>query len=67
MGPDELTVASLLGRLDGVEEAILAMNPNVEGEATALYLAGLLGKRGVRVTRLRSVCPSAATSTTPIK
>ncbi len=52
VGPDELTVASLLGRLDGIEEAILAMNPNVEGEATALYLAGLLGKRGVRVTRL---------------
>ncbi|MCY3968337.1 MAG: recombination mediator RecR, partial [Acidobacteria bacterium] len=52
VGPDELTVASLLERLDGIEEAILAMNPNVEGEATALYLANLLARRGVRVTRL---------------
>ena len=52
VGPDELTVASLLERLDAVEEAVLAMNPNVEGEATALYLAALLARRGVRVTRL---------------
>jgi len=52
VGPDELTVSSLLQRLDGVEEAILATNPNVEGEATALYLANVLGRRGVRVTRL---------------
>ncbi len=52
VGPDDLTVASLLKRLDGVEEAILAMNPNVEGEATALYLASLLTNRGVRVSRL---------------
>ena len=52
VGPDELTVASLLDRLEDVEEAILAMNPNVEGEATALYLANLLNRRGVRVTRL---------------
>ncbi len=52
VGPDQLTVASLLDRLEGVEEVILAMNPNVEGEATALYLASLLSRRGVRVTRL---------------
>ncbi|MFN8164380.1 MAG: aminotransferase class III-fold pyridoxal phosphate-dependent enzyme [Solirubrobacterales bacterium] len=52
IGPDDLAIASLLGRLDGVEEVLLATNPNVEGEATALYLARLLKHRGVRVTRL---------------
>ncbi len=52
VGPDQLAVESLLARLAGVEEVILATNPNVEGEATALYLARLLKPRGVRVTRL---------------
>lgn len=52
VGPDQIAVAALLERLDGVEEAILATNPNVEGEATALYLARLLAPRGIRVTRL---------------
>ncbi len=52
IGPDELNVDSLLQRLEGVEEVILATNPNVEGEATALFLARLLKPRGVRVTRL---------------
>ncbi len=52
IGPDQLAIAGLLDRLDGVEEVILATNPNVEGEATALYLARLLKPRGVRVTRL---------------
>lgn len=52
IGPDDLAIASLLGRLEGVEEVLLATNPNVEGEATALYLARLLKHRGVRVTRL---------------
>lgn len=52
IGPDQIAVASLLERLDGVEETILATNPNVEGEATALYLARLLTPRGIRVTRL---------------
>ena len=52
VGPDELAIDSLLHRLDGVAEVILATNPNVEGEATALYLARLLKPRGVRVTRL---------------
>jgi len=42
----------LLARLDGVEEVILATNPNVEGEATALYLARLLKARDIRVSRL---------------
>ena len=52
IGPDELAIPQLLARLDGVEEVVLATNPNVEGEATALYLARLLKPRGVRVTRL---------------
>ena len=52
IGPDRLAIPALLERLDGVEEVVLATNPNVEGEATALYLARLLKPRGVRVTRL---------------
>lgn len=52
IGPDRLAVPGLLTRLAGVEEVILATNPNVEGEATALYLARLLKPLGVRVTRL---------------
>jgi hypothetical protein len=41
-----------IDRLAGIEEVLLATNPNVEGEATALYLARLLKPRGVRITRL---------------
>jgi recombination protein RecR len=52
IGPDRLAIPGLLARLEGVEEVILATNPNVEGEATALYLARLLKPRGLRVTRL---------------
>lgn len=52
IGPDQLRVAGLLDRLEGVEEIILATNPDVEGEATALYLARLLKPRGICVTRL---------------
>jgi recombination protein RecR len=52
IGPDELAIDGLLRRLDGVEEVVVATNPTVEGEATALYLARLLRPRGLRVTRL---------------
>lgn len=52
IGPDRLAIAGLLERLAGIEEIVLATNPNVEGEATALYLARLLKPRGIRVTRL---------------
>ncbi len=52
IGPDRLSIAGLLDRLTGIEEVIVATNPNVEGEATALYLARLLKGRGVLVTRL---------------
>ena len=54
IGPEDLKVRELFQRLDGesvVEEIILATNPNVEGEATAIYLAKLLKPLGVRLTR----------------
>ncbi len=59
VGPEQLKVRELLARLEpeGVEEVILCTNPNVEGEATALYLARLLKPLGVRVTRLASGLP----------
>jgi recombination protein RecR len=52
VGPEELAVEGLFARLAGVEEVVLATNPNVEGEATALYLARRLAGRVPRVTRL---------------
>ena len=59
IGPDELKIKGLLARVGqgGVEEVILATNPNVEGEATALYLARLLKPLGVRVTRIAMGVP----------
>jgi recombination protein RecR len=59
IGPDDLRIRELLRRLDseGVREVILATNPNIEGEATAMYLARLLGPLGVRVTRIASGLP----------
>jgi recombination protein RecR len=52
IGPDQLAIDGLMDRLDGVEEIILATNPNVEGEATALFLARVLRARNVKVSRL---------------
>lgn len=59
VGPDDLKIKGLLARVanGGVEEVILATNPNVEGEATALYLAKLLKPLGVRVTRIAMGVP----------
>jgi len=59
IGPDDLKVRELLTRVGGggVEEVILATNPNVEGEATAIYLAKLLKPLGVRVTRIAMGVP----------
>ena len=51
-GPDDLRIKELLARLDGVKEVIVATNPDVEGEATAVYLARLLKPMGVKVTRI---------------
>jgi recombination protein RecR len=57
IGPDDLRVRELVGRASGLREAIIATSPNVEGEATALYLAKLLKPLGVRVTRIASGLP----------
>jgi recombination protein RecR len=59
VGPEQLRIRELLERLggDGVEEVILATNPNIEGEATAMYLAKLLKPLGVSVTRPASGLP----------
>jgi recombination protein RecR len=59
VGPDDLKIRGLLSRVEGggVEEVILATNPNVEGEATAIYLARLLKPLGVRVTRIAMGVP----------
>lgn len=59
IGPEDLKVRELLARLDRGEaaEVILATNPNVEGEATAIYLAKLLRPLGLRVTRIARGLP----------
>ena len=58
IGPDELKIKGLLSRIgDGMIEVILATNPNVEGEATAIYLARLLKPLGVKVTRIAMGVP----------
>jgi len=58
-GPDQLRVRELVARLGGEEiaEVVLATNPNIEGEATASYLARLLKSMGIRVSRIASGLP----------
>ena len=59
VGPNDLKIPQLLARLngDGVQEVILALDPNIEGEATTTYLSRLLGPLGLKVTRLASGLP----------
>jgi recombination protein RecR len=59
IGPDQLRVRELLVRVEqeGVREVILCTNPNLEGEATAMYLARLLKPMGLTVTRIASGLP----------
>lgn len=59
VGPDDLTIESLLARIEpeGVREVILATNPSLEGEATALYVQRQLAGRDVRVTRIARGLP----------
>jgi recombination protein RecR len=59
VGPDQLRIRELLERIEpeGVREVILCTNPNIEGEATAMYLAKLLRPLGLRVTRIASGLP----------
>lgn len=62
IGPDELKVRELLPRLKSgeVQEVIMATNPNLEGEATAMYLTRLIAPLGIRVTRLARGLPVGA-------
>ena len=59
VGPEQLKISGLMERVrgGGVEEVILATNPNVEGEATAIYLSKLIKPLGVRVTRIAMGIP----------
>lgn len=58
IGPDDLKIKELLGRIDEkTKEIIIATNPNVEGEATAIYLAKLMKPMGVRITRIARGLP----------
>lgn len=62
VGPEGLTIASLIDRVkrEGTKEVILATNPNIEGDGTALYLSNELGTLGVRVTRLARGLPTGS-------
>ena len=57
--PNELNIKSLLERIakDDIEEIILATNPNIEGETTAMYLAKLIKNFGIKITKLASGIP----------
>jgi recombination protein RecR len=59
IGPEQLKIKELITRLEpeGVSEIILCTNPNIEGEATAMYLARLLKPLGLHVTRIASGLP----------
>ena len=58
IGPDDIKIKELLARVSqGVQEVIMATNPNVEGEATAMYIAKLLKPLGVKVTRIAHGLP----------
>ena len=58
IGPNDIRIKELLARIDGsVREVIMATNPDVEGEATAMYIAKLLKPLGVNVTRLAHGIP----------
>ncbi|MBO7748715.1 recombination protein RecR [Paenibacillus sp. MWE-103] len=59
IGPDEIRIAELLRRLsdETVQELILATNPNIEGEATAMYLSRLVKPFGIKVTRIAHGLP----------
>jgi recombination protein RecR len=57
VGPDDLRIAELMRRVPEAHEVILATSPNVEGEATAMYLARLMKPLGIKVTRIASGVP----------
>ncbi|MCG3055809.1 recombination mediator RecR, partial [Escherichia coli] len=59
IGPEDIKVPELLKRLqnDEIQEVILATNPNIEGEATAMYISRLLKPTGIRITRIAHGLP----------
>ena len=57
IGPDDIRIKELLNRLDGVAEVILATNSDVEGDATAVYIARLLKPMGIKTTRIAHGIP----------
>ncbi|MGI8491749.1 MAG: recombination mediator RecR [Acidimicrobiales bacterium] len=59
VGPEQLRIRELLSRIDteGIDEVIVCTNPNIEGDATAMYLASLLKELPVKVTRIASGLP----------
>ena len=59
VGPDELKISGLIQRLQGgeVQEVILATNPNLEGEQTAMYLSQMISSLGIKITRLARGLP----------
>lgn len=61
IGPEQLKIKELLTRLSDVNEVIIATNPSVEGEATAMYLSRLIKPFGIKVTRLAYGLPVGAT------
>ncbi|HEV3316372.1 MAG TPA: recombination mediator RecR [Candidatus Angelobacter sp.] len=62
VGPEQLRIPSLLKRIESgsVEEIIIATNPTTEGEATAVYLTGLVKRPGVKVTRIATGIPAGS-------
>ena len=60
IGPDQLKLRELVARLQGVEEVIVATDPTVEGEATALYITRLVKPLGVKVTRIAQGVPTGS-------
>jgi recombination protein RecR len=62
MGPEQLTLDALMARIrtQGVQEVVLATNPTLEGDGTALYISSLIGNSNVRVTRLARGLPSGS-------
>ena len=62
VGPDQLRIPSLLKRIEngGIDEVIIATNPTLEGEATAVYLTDLVKRPGVKVTRIATGIPAGS-------
>jgi recombination protein RecR len=58
--PDDLTINALVSRIEkgGINEVVMATNPNMEGDGTALYISSLLGGTGVKITRLARGLPT---------